>query len=87
MVFSESDATSENARYPSGMDARTVARIAKVKIGTLNAWVQRGLIPGMTIGPSGRRRNIDVETATAISVFAQLVNFGVSPDIASFVVR
>jgi hypothetical protein len=87
MVFAETEAAAPNRRYPYGsMDARAVTRAAKVKVGTLNAWVQRGLIPGMTIGASGRRRNIDVDTATQIIVFAELVNFGVPPDKASRIV-
>ena len=84
MVFTETEVAAPNPRYPFGrMDARTVARAAKVKVGTLNAWVQRGLVPGMTIGPSGRRRNIDIDTATRIIAIAELVNFGIPPDKAS----
>jgi hypothetical protein len=86
-LIAEIPAPQKKERYPFRvMDARTVARTAKVKVGTMNAWVQRGLIPGMTIGASGRRRNIDIDTATRIIVFAGLIKFGIPPEKASDIV-
>ena len=65
------------------MDSRTAARAAGVKMGTLNAWIARGWIPGVTVGLSGKRRNIDFETAVRVAVFAQLTKHRVDPDRAS----
>ena len=48
------------------MDARAVAEIAEIEVGTLNVWVQRGIIPGMSVGTRGRQRDIDLETAIFI---------------------
>jgi hypothetical protein len=84
MVFAEIQPELPKARYFRGpMDARTVARIAGVKLGTLNAWIQRGLIPGMTIGTKGRPRNIDTATALRIAIFAELVRRLAPPDYAA----
>ena len=69
------------------MDARTVTQIAGVKLGTLNSWAQQGLIPGMTIAVSGRRRNIDVPTATRIAVVSALVRLGFGAPAAANIVR
>jgi hypothetical protein len=66
------------------MDAQTVARVAGIKIGTLNSWVQRNLLRGMTIGASGRRRDIDFETALRILIIAELVRLGISPTMGMF---
>jgi hypothetical protein len=65
------------------MDARTVALIAGVKVGTMNSWAQRGLVRGLELGPSGRRRNIDIEIAVRIGVIAELVRFGLAADLAA----
>src|SRR5215469_16719857 len=69
------------------MDARTVAQIAGIEVGTLNVWVQRNLIPGMTIGARGRQRHFDLDTATRILIIAELVRFGFGAPQASFVVK
>jgi hypothetical protein len=84
MVFAEIQTELPKARYFHGaMDARTVARISGVKLGTLNAWIQRGLIPGMTIGTKGRPRNIDANTALRIAIFAELLRHLAPPDYAA----
>jgi hypothetical protein len=67
------------------MDARTVAAIAEIDVGTVNVWVQRGLIAGMTIGARGRLRDFDLETATHISIMAQLVRLGCGAPCASWI--
>lgn len=67
------------------MDARTVAATAEIDVGTLNVWVQRGLIPGMTIGARGRLRDFDLETATHILIMAQLVRLGMGAPFASWI--
>ena len=84
MVSLEICAELPNPRYSRvPMDARSVAKAADVKQGTLNAWIARGLIPGVKVGASGKRRNIDFPTAVRIAVFAQLTRHGVAPDRAS----
>jgi hypothetical protein len=84
MVFEEIPTTFKKARYfLCAMDARTAARIAGVKLGTLNAWAQRGLIPGMTLGTKGRARDIDADTALRLAVYAALIRFDRPPDDAS----
>jgi hypothetical protein len=65
------------------MDAKTLATIANVKVGTLNAWVQRGLIPGMTAGASGKRRSIDISTAVRVVIISTLVKFGLPTEVAA----
>jgi hypothetical protein len=88
MVFAEIQPEFQNARYFRGaMDARTVACLVGVKLGTLNSWVQRGLIPGMAIGTKGRPRNIDADTALRISVFAELMRAGTAIDYAANIVK
>jgi hypothetical protein len=69
------------------MDARTVAAVAGVEVGTLNVWVQRNLIHGMKIGARGRQRDFDVDTATHIAVMAVLMQLGVGAPLASLLAR
>ena len=84
MLLLEHRADLPNPRYSRVlMDSRTAARAAGVKMGTLNAWFARGWIPGVTVGLSGKRRNIDFETAVRVAVFAQLTKHRVDPDRAS----
>jgi|SRR6516162_3804321 hypothetical protein len=74
----ESCAVLSGACYPSRMDARAVAGAAEVSVGRLNVWVQQGAFEGLLqSGVRGRRRDIDVETAIRIAVFAALVETGV----------
>jgi len=76
MTFQENPTAFKKARYfLRAMDARTAARIAGVKLGTLNAWVQRDLIPGMTLGTKGRARDVSADTAIRLSIFAALLRF------------
>ena len=65
------------------MDARTASRAAEVTVGTLNSWVQRGLVPGMTVGAQGRARDFDVGVATGIGIICALVRHGLSAPRAS----
>ena len=84
MEFCQNCVEQRNTGYISaGMDARIVAEIAGLELGTLNAWFHRGWIPGATIGPRGRRRNIDLVLAVRVLVIAQLVRFGLSPQVAA----
>ena len=65
------------------MDARAVCQVAGIEVGTLNVWVQRGLIPGMNVGARGRQRNFALETATHILIMAELVRLGFGAPAAS----
>src|SRR5262252_9163066 len=65
------------------MDARAVAAAADLGINTLNVWVARGLVPGMTIGARGLQRDFDLKTATAIIIMAELTRFGLGALLAS----
>jgi len=61
------------------MDARTLARLARVNIGTFNVWAHRGFLPGLDTGVRGRPRNITPSVAVKVLIFAELVAFGFSP--------
>jgi hypothetical protein len=60
------------------MDARAVAAAADLGVNTLNVWVARGMVPGMSIGTRGLRRDFSLETATAVIIMAELTRFGLS---------
>jgi len=70
-----------------GMDARAVAEAADLGVNTLNVWVARGLVPGMSIGTRGLRRDFDLETGTAVIVMAELTRFGISAFMASEIAK
>jgi hypothetical protein len=76
-----------DAKGAPGMDARSVAAAAEVQVGTLNSWVQRGLIPGMATGARGRLRDFDLETAINVALIVELVRRGLSAPTASAIVR
>jgi hypothetical protein len=65
------------------MDARAVAQISGIEVGTLNVWVQRGIIPGMSVGARGRQRDFDLKTATHILIVSELVRLGLGAPAAS----
>jgi DNA-binding transcriptional MerR regulator len=65
------------------MDVRALSEATGVQAGTLNAWVQRGFVPGMGVETSGRRRDFNVETATHIGIMAEMVKLGFSASFAS----
>src|SRR5262249_37529068 len=84
MLLLETSAELANARYSRvPMDARTVARVAGIKLTTLNAWISRGLITWVPVGTSGKRRDFDFDTALRIAIFADLVRFNAPPDYAA----
>lgn len=68
---------------PGGMDTRIVAELAGIELSTLHAWFSRGWIPGAGIGPRGRRRDIDFDLALRVLFVAELVRFGLSPQVAA----
>ena len=65
------------------MDARAAAFAAQVTVGTLNSWIQRGIIPGVSVGAQGRLRDFDLDVATAIGIICELVRHGLSAPRAS----
>jgi hypothetical protein len=69
------------------MDARSVAKAAEVQVGTLNSWVQRGLIPGMTPGAQGRQRDFDLDTAINVALIVELVRRGLSAPTAAEIAK
>ena len=69
------------------MDARSLSQAAQVQVGTLNAWIQRGLIPGVTADARGRLRDFDIKTAAHIGIMAELSRFGFGAPLASAAAR
>jgi hypothetical protein len=69
--------------FSGGMDARTIARITGIPLGTLNVWSQRGLLPGLQTGVRGKRRDIDVPTATRIAILGEMLRLRVPVEYAS----
>ena len=69
------------------MDARAIAELAGVGVGTLNVWVQRGLIPGMSTGARGRQREFDDVAATNVLLIATLVRLGWTAPLASTIAK
>jgi DNA-binding transcriptional MerR regulator len=69
------------------MDARAVSKAAGVPINTLNVWVARGFVPGMTIGARGRQRDFDLKTAINVALIAALTRLGLGTAAASKFVR
>ena len=87
MLLLETSAELTNPRYSLVlMDSRSVAKAADVNMATLGQWIARGLIPGVTVGPSGRRRDFGFETAVRVAIFARLTRERVDPARASAVV-
>jgi hypothetical protein len=86
MVLPQIHVKPRNPAYFLAMDARTVAEIARVKMGTLNQWIARGLIAGMEVRTSGKRRDFDLITAIRIAIFAEMMRLGVPPDLAAIAI-
>src|SRR5258708_40110160 len=69
------------------MDARAISEATGVGVGTLNMWIQRGLVPGMMIGARGRQREFDLDTATHILVMVEMVKLGFGATFASEIAK
>jgi hypothetical protein len=68
------------------MDTQAVAEAAGVGVGTLNVWIQRRLIPGVTVGSRGRvsqPRDFDLDTAVHIAIMSELIRVGLTAPAAS----
>jgi DNA-binding transcriptional MerR regulator len=65
------------------VNAAAVTRITGVPIGTLNVWVQRGLIPGLNIGTRGVSREFTLDRVLHIAALAALVQQGHGAPFAS----
>ena len=84
MLLLETSAELTNPRYSRvPMDARTVARVAGIKLNTLNAWISRGMVSWVTVGTSGKRRDFDFNTALRIAIFAGLIKHLAPPEYAA----
>jgi DNA-binding transcriptional MerR regulator len=68
------------------MDAQTLASTAGVALGTLNMWVQRGIIPGEKVG-RGRRRDFSLDTAINVRLIAELTRLGLGAAAAAAIAR
>jgi len=66
-----------------GIDANTLSRIAGVSVGTLNVWIGRDLIPGVSIGTQGRARVFDLDTAIHVTIMTALVRQGYAAPFAA----
>jgi hypothetical protein len=69
------------------LDARSLGVWTGVQVGTLNAWIQRGLIPDVTANSRGRLRDFDINTATHIAIMADLMRFGIGAPLASSIAK
>lgn len=69
------------------MDARTLSKVTGVQAGTINAWIQRGYVPGMDVVVSGRRRDFDLKAAIHVGIMAELMPFGFGAPLASLVAK
>jgi hypothetical protein len=69
------------------MDARSLAAAAQVQVLTLNAWVHRDLVPGVSVGSRGRPRDFDQVAAVHIALMAELVRLGLGSGTASAIAK
>jgi hypothetical protein len=69
------------------MDARAVSEATGVGINTLNVWVARGFVPGMTIGARGRQRDFDLKTLINVALIMEVTRLGVGAGAASELAR
>jgi hypothetical protein len=56
----------------AGIDAAAVARITGVQVGTINVWISRNLIPGMSVGTQGIAREFSVDATLHIALMGVL---------------
>jgi hypothetical protein len=69
------------------MDARALSAATGVEVGTLNAWISRGYVPGIMPDAQGQRRDFDIDTAMHIGIMAALSLFGLGAPLASSTAR
>lgn len=69
----------------SGIDAAAVERITGVKTGTTNMWIQRGLVPGMSVGTQGSAREFDIDTTLHIAVMGALGSLSIPAPLAAMI--
>jgi hypothetical protein len=70
----------------ASFDARTVARLARAAISTINVWISRDVFPNTTVGQQGRPRFFTANFAFHIAMTAELVGLGLPAPTASNVV-
>jgi hypothetical protein len=56
----------------AGIDAAAAERITGVKVGTINVWIQRNLVPGMSVGTQGIAREFSVDDVLHIALMGIL---------------
>jgi hypothetical protein len=56
----------------AGIDAAAVERITGVKTGTMNMWVQRNLVPGMSVGTQGIAREFSIDAVLHVALMGVL---------------
>jgi hypothetical protein len=69
------------------MDARSLSAAAGIDVGTLNAWISRDYIPGVTADAQGRRREFGINAALHVGIMAELTRFGFGAPLASMVAK
>jgi hypothetical protein len=70
----------------AGIDAAAVERITGVKTGTTNMWIQRGLIPGMSVGTQGSAREFSVGAVLHIALMGVLGGLQFAAPLAAMLV-
>jgi hypothetical protein len=65
------------------INADTTARAAGISVGTLNVWIQRRLVPDVSVSASGKRRVFSIDDVMFISIMAALVRLGMASPLAS----
>jgi hypothetical protein len=73
----------QNDPVHAGIPASILSGIADVAVGTLNVWVARGLVPGVSTGTQGRARFFDLDATIHVTIMTALVRQGyAAPDAA-----
>src|SRR5207253_1211335 len=63
--------------------ASAAARIARVEVYLMNAWISRGLIPGVKVGTRGRARLFDLDAVVHVAIMGALVRLRYGGSFAS----
>lgn len=58
------------------MKCRALAKLSGYQLGTINAWIQRGHVPGLEATQQGKRRQFSIDEAANIVALGLLVRLG-----------